>query len=158
MTIIRLETYIDAPVEECFDLSLSVDLHSQSMGHTQEKPIAGVMSGIMKHGDEVTWEAVHFGIRQHLTSVIADYQAPYFFIDEMTRGIFQSLKHLHIFTPLASGTLMKDILYFQAPRASLGFVAEKLFLAYYMRNLLQSRNQFLKDTAERTYIALNQTS
>ncbi len=91
MALIRLETYINAPIERCFDLSLSVDLHRYSVAHTHERPVAGVTSGVMKLGDTVTWEAVHFGIKQHLTSKITAYERPYRFTDEMVRGAFQEL-------------------------------------------------------------------
>ena len=71
MPLIRLETYINAPIERCFDLSLSVDLHRHSVAYTHERPVAGVTSGVMKLDDTVTWEAIHFGIKQHLTSKMA---------------------------------------------------------------------------------------
>ena len=74
MALIRLETYINAPIERCLDLSLSVDLHRHSVAHTHERPVAGVTSGILKLGDTVTWEAVHFGIKQHLTTQITAYE------------------------------------------------------------------------------------
>ena len=76
MALIRIETYINAPIESCFDLSLSVDLHRNSVAHTQERPVAGVTSGMMKLGDTVTWKAVHFGIKQLLTTKITAYERP----------------------------------------------------------------------------------
>jgi hypothetical protein len=45
-----------------------------------------VISGVMKLGDTVTWEAKHFGIKQHLTSKITAYERPYRFTDEMVQG------------------------------------------------------------------------
>ena len=54
MPTIRLETYIDASPERCFDLSLSIDVHSHSVAHIHERPIAGVTSGVMQLGDTVT--------------------------------------------------------------------------------------------------------
>src|SRR5258706_9790120 len=109
MPTIRLETYIDAPVERCFDLSLSVDLHRHSVAHTRERPVAGVTSGVMKLGDTVTWEAVHFGIKQHLTSKITAYERPYRFTDEMVEGAFQGIHHTHEFVHQLPRTLMLDI-------------------------------------------------
>ncbi|GCE22867.1 SRPBCC family protein [Dictyobacter kobayashii] len=88
MALIQLETFIQAPLERCFDLSLNVDAHSKSVAKTHERPVAGVMSGMMKLGDTVTWEAVHFGIRQHLTSEITVYKRPTRFTDEMIKGPF----------------------------------------------------------------------
>src|SRR5260370_35905494 len=131
MAIIRLETYINAPIERCFDLSLSVDLHRHSVAHTHERPIAGVTSGVMKLGDTVPWEAVHFGIRQHLTSKITAYERPYHFTDKMTKGSFQEMTHIHEFVPQSSGTLMIFLFTFCAPLGILGRLADTLILAHY---------------------------
>ena len=148
MPTIHLETYIEAPPERCFDLSLSVDLHAQSQAHARERPVAGVMTGQMQLGDTVTWEAVHFGVKQHLTSRITAYERPSRFTDEMVAGIFQELHHEHEFRAQPPGTLMIDVFTFRAPLGILGRLAEALFLTRYMRDLLLARNRYLKQVAE----------
>jgi ligand-binding SRPBCC domain-containing protein len=148
MPTIRLETSIHAPPERCFDLSLSVDLHAQSQSGAHERPIAGVLAGGMRLGDTVTWEAVHFGIKQHLTSQISAYERPARFTDEMVAGIFQQVHHTHVFVPQPPGTLMIDVFTFRAPLGILGRIAETLFLTHYMKGLLLSRNRYLKQVAE----------
>lgn len=151
MPTIYLETLIKASVERCFDLSLSVDLHQGSMAHTRERAVAGVTSGLMDLGDTVTWEAVHFGIKQHLTSKITELERPGRFVDEMVKGIFQEMRHVHEFVPQADdSTLMRDAFAFRAPLGLLGRLAEALFLTRYMHRLLTSRNQYLKRLAEET--------
>jgi ligand-binding SRPBCC domain-containing protein len=102
----------------------------------------------MRLGDTVTWEAVHFGIKQHLTSQITAYERPFRFTDEMVAGIFQELRHTHVFAPQHDGTLMIDDFTFRAPLGFLGRVAEALFLTRYMKGLLRSRNRHLKRVAE----------
>jgi len=148
MPTIRLETFIDASPERCFDLSLSVDLHRHSVAHTHERPVAGVTSGMMKLDDTVTWEAVHFGIKQHLTSKITSYERPYRFTDEMIRGAFQEMIHIHEFIPQPPGTLMIDVFTFRAPLSIFGWLAEMLVLTRYMKGLLLTRNKYLKQIAE----------
>ena len=148
MPTIHLETLIAASPDRCFDLSLNVDLHRQSVAHTHERPVAGVTTGVMRLGDTVTWEAVHFGIKQHLTTKITAYERPRYFVDEMVRGIFQELKHHHAFVPQPAGTLMIDTFTFRAPLGILGRLAEALFLTRYMRGLLLTRNRYLKQVAE----------
>lgn len=148
MPTIRVETHIHAPPERCFDLSLSVDVHVQSQAHAHERPIAGMMAGGMHLGDTVTWEAVHFGIKQHLTSQITAYERPTRFTDEMVAGTFQKLHHTHVFVPRPDGTLMIDVFTFRAPLGVLGRLAEALFLTRYMKGLLLSRNRYLKQVAE----------
>src|SRR5258708_30448894 len=104
MPLIRLETYINAPIERCFDLSLSVDLHLHSVVHTHEHPVAGVTSVVMKLGDTVTCEAIHFGIKQHLTSKITSYERPYRVTAEMVQSVLQEITHLHAFLLQSSCT------------------------------------------------------
>ncbi len=139
---------MNAPIDRCFDLSLSVDLHRDSVAHTQERPVAGVTSDMMKLGDTVTWEAVHFGIKQHLTSQITAYERPNRFTDEMLKGAFHDITHLHEFVSQPSGTLMIDLFEFHAPLGFLGKLAETLFLTRYMKGLLLTRNRYLKQVAE----------
>ncbi len=148
MPTIRLETSIHAPPERCFDLSLSVDLHAQSQAHAHERPIAGVLAGGMRLGDTVTWEATHFGVKQHLTSRITAYERPTRFTDEMVTGIFRQLHHTHLFVPQPDGTLMIDVFSYLAPLGILGRLAETLFLTHYMKDLLLARNRHLKQVAE----------
>jgi ligand-binding SRPBCC domain-containing protein len=148
MPAIRLETPIHAPPERCFDLSISVDAHAQSQAGKHERPVAGVLTGAMRLGDTVTWEAVHFGIKQHLTSQITAYDRPSGFTDEMVAGIFQRLHHVHTFVPQPYGTLMIDDFTFRAPLGMLGRLAEVVFLTRYMKGLLGARNRYLKQAAE----------
>jgi len=55
MSSINLTTKINAPVETCFNLALSIDLHTQSMKHTNEKAIGGVQTGTIGLNETVTW-------------------------------------------------------------------------------------------------------
>jgi ligand-binding SRPBCC domain-containing protein len=146
---ILLETLISAPAGRCFDLARSVDLHMGSMAHTQERAIDGVTSGLMGPGDTVTWEARHFGLRWRLTSHITDFDAPHSFADQQVRGPFAGFRHVHTFTPQPDGgTLMTDEFVYRAPLGPLGVLADRLFLAQYMRRLLTERNTYLKHVAE----------
>ena len=74
MPEIYLETYVAAPIEICFDLCLNVNAH-EAAGHG--RAVAGMTQGQMQLGDTVTWEAVHFGVRQRLTSKIVAYERPH---------------------------------------------------------------------------------
>lgn len=45
------------------DLQVSIDAHKDSMARSREQAIAGVTSGLISLGEEVTWRAWHFGFR-----------------------------------------------------------------------------------------------
>jgi ligand-binding SRPBCC domain-containing protein len=148
MPLIRLETSLHAPVERCFDLSRSVDLHRDSVAHTHERAVAGITTGLLELGDTVTWEAVHFGIKQRLTVKITEFERPSRFTDEMIQGAFQELKHVHEFLPQADGTLMIDRFLFRSPLGPLGWLADTLVLTRYLRGFLRTRNSYIKHLAE----------
>ncbi|HEY1054547.1 MAG TPA: SRPBCC family protein [Emticicia sp.] len=148
MPKIILETLIQASAEICYDLSLSVDLHQLSTAKTREHIVDGVREGLMKLGESVTWRAKHFGIWQELTSKITEARRPEYFVDEMQKGAFKTLRHEHHFIPTGKGTLMKDIFMFESPLGILGKIADKLILEMYLKGFLIERNQFIKQIAE----------
>ena len=148
MPTIVLSTNIKAPIRRCFLLALSVDLHKLSTQRTNEDAIAGVTTGLMKLGDEVTWRARHFGIYQNLTSRIAEYRAPDYFVSEMVKGAFKKLRHQHIFEEADGETIMTDIFNFQAPFGILGALFSGLVSKTYMTRFLEERNQTIKEAAE----------
>jgi ligand-binding SRPBCC domain-containing protein len=148
MPLLKIETLIQAPIQRCFDLSRSIDLHQTSMEQTNEKAIAGRTSGLIQLGEQVTWQAKHFGLTQKLSVQITAFDAPHFFADEMVKGAFKSFRHEHHFKASSSGTLMTDLFDFEAPLGFLGQFANLLFLTKYMTQLLQKRNKTIQKTAE----------
>ena len=119
------------------------------MKHSNEKAIAGKTTGLIGLKEWVTWEAVHFGVKQQLTSKITAFDSPNYFVDEMISGAFKSFKHEHFFTSEENKTIMIDKFQFQSPFGTIGKLANILFLKRYMTNLLDTRNQFLKQEAEK---------
>lgn len=149
MRTISIETTIAAPVAACFDLSLSVDAHANSMAASGERAVAGVMSGAMTLGDSVTWRARHFGIPFRMTSAITEYERPERFVDEQRRGPFQRWWHEHTFIVLSPcQTLMVDRVEFRSPLGPIGLLADVSVLDRYMTRLLRQRNAWLKSTLE----------
>lgn len=148
MPLIELATLINAPVERCFDLARSIDLHKLSTAGTDEEAIAGVTSGLIGKDQEVTWRAKHFGITQTLSSRITVFERPYHFRDEMIKGAFKAIVHDHIFEKLGSHTVMHDRFYFESPGGIVGALFNHLILTRYLHSLLMKRNQMIKSVAE----------
>ncbi|WP_034040186.1 SRPBCC family protein [Wocania ichthyoenteri] len=148
MPLIEIETEIKADIKTCFDLARNIDFHQESLKYSNEKAIAGKTSGLIGLGEWVSWEAKHLGFVQHLTSKITEFDAPNFFVDEMVFGAFKSFRHEHIFCESKNETIMIDKFNFEAPYGILGQFINWLFLKRYMRKLLKTRSQFLKQTAE----------
>jgi ligand-binding SRPBCC domain-containing protein len=148
MPVIVLRTRVAAPPARCFDLARDVELHQRSTSASRERAVAGVTAGLLGAGDEVTWEATHFGVRQRLTSRITEFDPPNRFVDEMVRGAFARFRHEHQFLSVPEGTDMVDVFDYTAPLGPLGRLADGLFLRRYMTTLLRERNAYLKRAAE----------
>lgn len=151
--VVTLEdlTVIRAPIERCFDLARSVEVHLAGNVHCGEAAlaIAGVTSGLVGMAQRVTWRAKHFGVWHNLTSEITAMDRPTYFQNIMIQGIFRCMKHDHFFRSLSrEETEMKSVYCFAAPLPILGRLAEIAFLRRYMQALLRERNAVIKEIAE----------
>ena len=148
MVVLDEITLINAPIERCFDLSRSIDLHVESTARTSERAVAGVTSGLIGLGEQVTWRAKHFGVWQKFASEITALDRPKYFQDKMIRGAFRFFEHDHFFVEIdAETTEMRDVLRFAAPVPLIGWIAE-IFLRPYMSGFLRERNKVIQEAAE----------
>ena len=150
MPVIEYRQFIKAPVELCFDLARSVDIHTKTTANTKEMAVDGVTEGLLEEGDTVTWEAIHFGIKQRLKAKVTLMEKPNKFVDIMVKGAFHSFVHTHQFIEEQEGTIMIDTFQYKSPFGPIGVLADKLFLEKYMRAFIVSRAKALKKIAENT--------
>ncbi len=149
MPLIIVETIIRASREQCFDAARDITLHCRSVAGTRERAVAGVMNGLIGAGESVTFEGVHFGVRQWLTAKVVEFDRPGRLVDEMTQGAFRSLRHVHEFLEHGRETLMRDTVEWVSPLGVLGRVADALLLKRHMRRLMAMRGQYIKEALER---------
>jgi ligand-binding SRPBCC domain-containing protein len=102
----------------------------------------------MTLGDDVTWKAWHFGIPLRMTSKITEFDRPGRFVDEQTRGPFASWRHEHRFEERDDCTLMIDVVDYCSPLGPIGALVDRIRLERYMVELLQRRNEFIRQAAE----------
>lgn len=119
-----------------------------STSKTGERAVAGVTSGLIGAGGEVTWRARHFGIWQSLTVRIEGFDPPTHFSDRMLRGAFQRMEHHHHSAPSSRGTILRDVFEFQSPLGIIGRMVDALVLTNYLEAFLTERNRVIKATAE----------
>lgn len=136
---IRVETWIAATPERCFDAARDLDLHAKLAAHTGERAVGGRLTGLIEANEEVTWQARHFGVVQRFTSRITKFDRPHSFQDAMVRGAFRAFVHDHTFAPENGGTRMTDTLVFEAPFGILGRIVERLVLRRYLERFLVER-------------------
>lgn len=148
MNKIVIQTKINAPIDRCFDLSTSIDLHKISALKSKEQAIEGITEGLIKLNETVTWKAKHFGLWHKMKVKITEYEKPIYFTDEMVSGTFKFMKHQHAFRNEETLTIMIDTFEFSSPLGVLGKIVDKLILKNYMTEFLIQRNQVIKEFAE----------
>ncbi|WP_252501772.1 SRPBCC family protein [Sporosarcina sp. Marseille-Q4943] len=148
MPTIEHEISINAPIQICFDIARTVEVHEGKTMLTKQIAIGGVTAGLMEYGDSVTWQSTHLGIKQTLTSRIIEMVRPYHFTDAMVQGAFQSFTHKHEFFQSDTGTIMKDTFSYQSPFGIVGKAADRLFLEKYMIRFIASHAEKVKRAAE----------
>lgn len=148
MPSLLVQTEIAAPIERVFDLARDIAVHCATADFTGERAVGPLTAGLLERGDQVTFEAVHLGVRQRLTARVVELERPTRFADEMVSGVFSSLRHVHEFRETPEGTRMRDTLTWRSPLGLLGRVADVLFVASHLRRFLERRNANLKALAE----------
>lgn len=148
MPTIHLTTFIAAPTERVFDLSRSIELHKESMSRHQEEAVSGVRFGLIDKDETVTWKGRHLFKSRLFRSKITEMKKAVMFVDEQIEGDFRSFRHEHHFKPCDNGTIMIDLLHFEAPYGSFGRLFNRVYLTRYMKRLLEQRNLVLKEFAE----------
>jgi ligand-binding SRPBCC domain-containing protein len=148
MNTVRSEIWIDAPVERCFLLSLSIDLHIASTRSSKELAIGGVTTGLISEGETVTFQARHLGFKLKHTSTIEALRPYSYFRDAMTAGVFKHFEHDHHFAAMNDGTRMRDEIRFAAPWGRLGRLASNMVVRRHLGKLLMERNAVIKQVAE----------
>jgi ligand-binding SRPBCC domain-containing protein len=148
MTKIILNTVINAPIQRVFDCARSIDVHQLSTAKTNEKAVAGRLSGLCELGDEVTWRARHFGFYQTLSAKITKLKASHYFQDCLIKGAFSFIKHDHYFEEKDGVTSMKDVFEYGMPYGFFGRLFDLLILKSYMTKFLVDRNAVIKAVAE----------
>ena len=147
MTTIYVETFIPADVETTFDLARSVEAHLRSTSKTGESVTEGRASGLFELGDSVTWRARHFGLWFNLTVRITEMDRPSHFVDEMVKGPFKSMRHVHRFKEAGEGTVMTDEFSFELPFWVPGQIVAAFVVRPYLKRFLERRNQTLVELA-----------
>lgn len=148
MATITINTIINAPIQRCFELSTSIDLHKISASKTKEEAIGGITEGLIKLDETVTWKAKHFGVWHRMKIKITEFDKPNYFVDEMVKGSFKYMRHKHEFKQNENQTIMVDQFDFASPMGIIGKFVDKVVMLRYMENFLKERNNVIKEFAE----------
>ncbi len=118
------------------------------MSKSGERAVDGITEGHIELGEQVTWQARHFGFTFQMTSRITEMSRPSRFVDEQVDGPFRQWRHVHSFAAEADGTRIVDTIDYEVPFGPMGHGVDRLFLNRYLTSLIAQRNDFIKQAAE----------
>jgi hypothetical protein len=146
---LKSKRVIHAPIQCCFDLTRSIDVHVYTARGISGKATAGKTSGLAELGDITTWSAKFFGLRFNLTTKIVSSHAPYSFSERLERGIFKRFEHDYTLRDLGEGvTELEDAFTFVSPFGWLGAAFDNCILQNVLRKVMENRLDDIKQLAE----------
>jgi ligand-binding SRPBCC domain-containing protein len=149
MNVIRSTTLVRAPIDRCFDLSLSIDLELEAARDFKIRAVEGVTTGTIGPGQRVQWQTEQFGMRVTHESEITRFERPIYFQDSMVRGVFRSFEHDHFFCSVDPElTEVRDVVRFSMPLWWLGLISEALIVRPRLKRLITERNRVIRQHAE----------
>ena len=126
MYILRRELWVDRPIDEVFAFFADA--------HNLEKitppwvgfKILSMSTASIEAGTIIRYRLRLHGIPVHWRTNICEWNPPYFFVDEQTRGPYKKWRHTHKFEAHGSRTKMMDEVQYSLPFGILGRIAHSL--------------------------------
>jgi len=147
MEIIRMTTWINAPLETCFKLATNAEFHVVlAQGAKKSKSDVASVEGLIP-GDRLIWPGRCAGLQLKYTARIDAIRPPCYFREVRDGGYFELFEHDHHFTYLNDGTRMRDEIRFVVPPGAHSLLMVPLVRRYIISQIAH-RNQLLKATAE----------
>jgi hypothetical protein len=146
MEIVRLTTWIKAPVDRCFRLATSVDVHQIMASLSLDGARKPSLFRQFSPGDHLTWTG-HLALLPRYTTRILQVRPYACYREVLEAGCFLHFEHDHHFTPLNEGTRMRDEIRFVIPPGILGPMTTPLVRRYLIWRI-STRNSLLRKIAQ----------
>ena len=98
---------------------------------------------VMRKGAEIKYQIRWLGLPMNWKTVIAEYEPPFFFVDEQASGPYAYWRHRHEFKPTEQGALVSDRVDYALPLGPLGRLAHALAVDRQLRQIFDYRQEAL---------------
>ena len=99
---------------------------------------------VMKKDLRIDYTIRVLGIPMGWTSLIAEYEPPYRFVDQQVSGPYKFWHHEHTFHEIEEGTLIGDRVEYALPLGPMGRLAHRLFVEKDLRRIFDFREQAIR--------------
>ncbi|MFT5328822.1 MAG: ligand-binding SRPBCC domain-containing protein [Planctomycetaceae bacterium] len=148
--MIKLRSSVDirAPIERCFDIARSVDVHKDTSTLIRGRAIAGKRTGLSDLGDETTWSARFFGLRFKIRTRVTRMVKSQYFCERRVSGLIERFEHDYHFTENEGSTRMEDVFSISLPLGLLGQGLLQLVLRPKLERVQMHRLQAIQQICE----------
>jgi ligand-binding SRPBCC domain-containing protein len=148
MPLIKLTTFIAAPVERVFDLSRNVSLTKQALLANNILTTGQKTAGLLAEGESVTLQFKLLFKERNWKLELTKMAKPEMYIEEQVKGFLKFYKHSHYFKPCENGSFLIDEISYELKKGLAGEVVDKLVFKNYLLKLLNIKNTSIKQVAE----------
>ena len=97
----------------------------------------------MRKGAEIDCQIRWLGLALKWKTAIAEYEPPFFFVDEQVAGPYAYWRHRHDFKPTEYGALVSDCVDYALPFGPLGRLAHRLAVRRQLQEIFEYRQNAL---------------
>ena len=140
---------VSAPIERCFDLVRSIDLHEEKSFAIGAVAKAGKTKGLSELGDNTIWSGKFLGVRSSMNIVVTEVTKHSKFCEEMVSGVPKTFSHEYTFRKTEDELVeVTDKLGFSSRGWFLGSMLDSIYFSEKMRALVKARLEAIKSSAE----------
>ena len=98
---------------------------------------------VMKKGAVIEYKISWMGLPLRWKTLITEYEPPFVFVDEMTKGPYSYWRHRHTFHPTEQGTIVTDRVEYALPMGPLGELAHSVIVGRQVEEIFSYRQRAL---------------
>jgi hypothetical protein len=148
MSALHVTNFIAASAEIVFDLSRHILLQKKAMEKIGVRQVRGISSGLRSTDDAVLWSLSFVKNTFFFSLKISECKPNEQITEEISKSPLVSFKHIRHLKSIKNGTLVIDQIEYELPDKWWARWVDQFFLRKKINELLQARNNVLKEYAE----------
>jgi len=148
---IKIKTYIDAPIDKCFQTAQNLDIYLDSIPKLKRLEIESDQERNFQIGDKVYWafylykDFLSIDVETTITQFIQGQKIT----EEIESILFKEFRHTHQFFEREEGTLMVETIDYDLSFGVIGSLLHHFFLEDFIKKFILKRKRTIQRQAEK---------
>ena len=145
---INTKQYINKPLEVVFEFFLKPENLEMITPESLSFNILTPIPIRTEKGSLIDYTIRLFGIPIHWRTLISDYEPPFRFVDQQTKGPYTFWHHTHTFQPVDGGVEIIDKVKYSLPLGWLGTLAHSIWVRKDLEKIFEHRKTVIQNYFE----------